>query len=69
MRATCKFFCCSLDQDLKVNADRKIGQFFAGFFHILKRRKTALQPVKKNADVNLFTHGRAYIKILFIMAQ
>ena len=26
----------------KVNADRKIGQFFAGFFRILKRRKTAL---------------------------
>ena len=24
-------------------ADRKIGQFFAGFFHISKRRKTALQ--------------------------
>ena len=26
-----------------VNDDRKIGQFFAGFFHISKRRKTALQ--------------------------
>ena len=26
-----------------VNADRKIGQFFAGFFHISKRRKTAPQ--------------------------
>ena len=36
------YFCCSLDQDLKLNADRKIGQLFAGFFHILKRRKTAL---------------------------
>ena len=30
-----------------VNADRKIGQFFAGFFHISKRRKTALQLNKK----------------------
>ena len=27
----------------KVNADTKIGQFFAGFFHVLKRRKTALR--------------------------
>ena len=27
----------------KVNADGKIGQFFVGFFHILKRTKTALQ--------------------------
>ena len=61
----------------KVNAGRKIGQFFVGFFHILKRRKTALQlnrtetlqPVKKNADVILYTHGRAYRKILFITAQ
>ena len=34
------YFCCLLDQHLKVNAD---GQFFAGFFHILKRRKSALQ--------------------------
>ena len=50
-----------------MNADRKIGQFFAGFFHISKRRKTALQhnrtetlkPAKKNAHVILFTHGRA----------
>ena len=49
-----------------VNDDRKIGQFFAGFFHISKRRKTALQlkrtetlkPGKKNAHVILFTHGR-----------
>ena len=48
--------------------DRKIGQFFAGFFHILKRRKSALQlkrrqlcsqVKKKNAHVILFTHGRA----------
>ena len=30
-----------------VNADRKIGQFFAGFFHISKRRKTALQLNRK----------------------
>ena len=37
------YLCCSLDQDLKVNGDREIGQFFAGFFHISKRRKTALQ--------------------------
>ena len=37
------YFCCLLDQDLKVNADRKIGQFFVGFFHISKRRKTSLQ--------------------------
>ena len=51
-----------------VNAYRKIGQFFAGFFHILKRRKTALhfkrrqlrsQVEKKKAHVDLFTHGRA----------
>ena len=49
-----------------MNADRKIGQFFAGFFHISKRRKTALQlnrketlrPGKKSAHVILFTHGR-----------
>ena len=25
--------------------------------------------LKKNADVMLYTHGRAYIKILFITAQ
>ena len=51
-----------------VNADRKIGQFFAGFFHISKRRKTALQlnrkenlkpGEKKNAHVILFTLERA----------
>ena len=50
-----------------VNADRKIGQFFVGFFHISKRKKTALQlnrketlkPGKNNAHVILFTHGRA----------
>ena len=30
-----------------VNADRKIGQFFAGLFHISKRRKTALQLNRK----------------------
>ena len=50
-----------------VNADRKIGQFFAGFFHISKRRKTALQLNKKenlklgekNAHVILFTLERA----------
>ena len=50
-----------------VNADREIGQFFAGFFHISKRRRTAsqlnrtetLKPGKKNAQVILFTHGRA----------
>ena len=51
-----------------VNADRKIGQFFAGFFHISKRRKTALQLYrkenlkpgeKKNAHVILFTLKRA----------
>ena len=30
-----------------MNADRKIGQFFAGFFHISKRRKTALQLNRK----------------------
>ena len=71
------YFYCSLDQDLKVNTDRKTGQFFAGFFHILKRRKTALQLnrtetlelVLKNADVILYTHGRAYIKILFMTIQ
>ena len=34
------YFCCLLDQDLK---GRKIGKFFAGFFHISKRRKTAPQ--------------------------
>ena len=59
-----------------VNADRKIGKFFAGFFHISKGRKTALQlnrketlkPGKRNAHVILFTHGRAKIKILFIAA-
>ena len=28
---------------LKVNANRKIGQFFSDFFHISKRKKTALQ--------------------------
>ena len=52
---------------LKVNADRKIEQFFAGFFHISKRRKTArqlnrtetLKPGEKNAHVIFFTHGRA----------
>ena len=53
-------FCCLLDQDLKkVDADRKIGQFFAGFFHISKRKKTApqlnrtetLKPGQKNAHV------------------
>ena len=45
----------------------KFGQFFAGFFHISKRSKTALQlnrtetlkPDKKNAHVILFTHRRA----------
>ena len=50
-----------------VNAERKIGQFFADFFHILTTRKTALQlnrtatlqPSKKNAHVILFTNGRA----------
>ena len=50
-----------------VNADRKIGQLFSGFFHISKRRKTALQlnrtetlkPGEKNNRVILFTHGRA----------
>ena len=50
-----------------VNADRKIGQLFSGFFHISKRRKTALQlnrtetlkPGEKNNHVILFTHGRA----------
>ena len=60
-----------------VNADRKVGQFFAGFFHISKRRKTALQlnrtetlkPDNKNAHVILFRHGCAKIKILFIAAQ
>ena len=61
-----------------VDADRKIRQIFAGFFHISKRRKTALQlnrtetlkpGKKKNAHVILFTHGRALIRILFIAAQ
>ena len=51
-----------------VDADRKIGQIFPGFFHISKRRKPArqlnrketLKPgKKKNAHVILFTHGRA----------
>ena len=51
-----------------VNADSKIGQFFAGFFHISKRRKIALQlnkkenlklGEKKNAHVILFTLERA----------
>ena len=37
------YLCCLLDQDLKGQRRLKIGQFFAGFFHILKRRKTALQ--------------------------
>ena len=49
-----------------VDADRKIGQIFADFFHISKRRKPALQlnrqetlkPGKKNTHVILFTHGR-----------
>ena len=81
-RATCEFFSAFFFaarwiRTEKVNTDRKIAQFFAGFFQILKRRKTALQlnrtetlqPVKKNADVILNTHGRAYIKILFITAQ
>ena len=44
-----------------------LRRFFAGFFHISKRRKTAMQlnrtetlkPGKKNAHVILFTHGRA----------
>ena len=61
----------------KGNANRKIGQIFAGFFYIFKTRKTVpqlnrtktLQPVKRNADIILFTHWRAYKKILFIMAQ
>ena len=30
-----------------VDADRKIGQIFAGFFHISKRRKPALQLNRK----------------------
>ena len=49
-RVTCEFFFNSTlflllvwIRTLRVKADRKIGQFFAGFFHILKRRKTALQ--------------------------
>ena len=48
-----------------VDADSKIGKFFAGFFHISKIRKTALQlnkketlkPGKENAHFILFTHG------------
>ena len=56
----------------------KIGQFFAGFFHNSKIRKTASQlnrtgtqkpGKKKTAYVILFTHGRAYINILFKAAQ
>ena len=71
-RATCEFFsafffvACWI-RTQKVNADRKIEQFFTGFFHISKRRETALQlnrtktlkPSKQNAHVILFTHGRA----------
>ena len=37
------YFAACWIRTLKGNADTKIGQFFAGFFHILKRRKTALQ--------------------------
>ena len=44
-----------------VNADRKIGKFFAGFFHISKRRRTAsqlnrtetLKPGKKKCSRDL----------------
>ena len=81
-RATCKFFSALFlllvgSGPKKVNANRKIGQFFVGFFHILKRTKSVLQLnrtetlqlVLKNADVILYTHARAYIKILFITAQ
>ena len=73
-RATCEFFfkfgfifaACWIRTE-KVNADRKIGQFFAGFFHILKTKKSVLQlkrrqlcsQGKKNAHVILFTHERA----------
>ena len=28
------YFCRLLDQDQKINSNKKIGQFFAGFFHI-----------------------------------
>ena len=37
------YFCCFLDPDLKGQCRLKNGQFFSGFFHILKRRKTALK--------------------------
>ena len=52
----------------KVNADWKIGQFFAGFFRISKRRKLHcsltgqkfwIQVKKKKAHVILLTHGCA----------
>ena len=33
-----------------VNADRKIGQFLAGFFHVSKRRKTALELNRKETQ-------------------
>ena len=62
---------------LKINADWKIGQFFAGFFRIPKRGKLQCSLTgqkfwsqgKKKAHVILFTHGRAQIKILFIATQ
>ena len=57
----------------KVNADRKIGQFFAGFFHISKRRKTALQlnrtetlkPGKKKCSRHLI-YARACVNKDFV---
>ena len=61
-----------------VDADRKIGQIFAGFFHISKRRKPALQlnrketlkPGKKKKNSRHLIYARACVnKDLFIAAQ
>ena len=60
-----------------VDADRKIGQIFAGFFHISKRRKPALQlnrketlkPGKKKCSRHLIYARACVNKDLFIAAQ
>ena len=60
-----------------VDADRKIGQIFAGFFHISKRRKPArqlnrketLKPGKKKCSRHLIYSRACVNKDLFIAAQ